>query len=338
MAGKLFFELFALVSVFTSGSLAQSEVVQSLQATLVQEGFNQFAQLLNQPGLQSDIGLPQPNAQLIVYAPTDAGVFRFQSENGNNLQRRDEFEDRMNADMQCAWISSGAAKKRGYSHGSSGSGASCDINGAFDFMTFLSNKEFVNLPPGNNASIVQKTMQKGALPVVHSGLGDVVKVVALDIPFKYGIIRPVSSFFTLPRLLSKTLPFLGADKVLQALNRTNLTSDFDNRTGITFLAPDDKAIPNDIKPEVLAEVLKRHLIVGLPIFSSDLKDGDRFTTLGGTTVTVTTHCGDVFLNGAKLLVTDAIIKNGVLHTVDKVFLSLSFFSLFLFFLIDDEFY
>lgn len=126
------------------------------------------------------------------------------------------------------------------------------------------------------------------------------------------------SFFTLPQLLSLTLPYLGADKALDALNRTGLLGDFDTRTGITFLAPDDSAVPSDIEEHVLAEILKRHLIVGLPVFTSDLRHGDTYKTLAGTTVTVTVQCSDVFIGGARILAGDAIIKNGVVHTVDKV--------------------
>ena len=315
MAGKLMLELFALLTLLTVSSLAQSSPRSDILAVLRQEGFTEFADFLaaSAPGLLSG-----PNTNLIVYAPTNAAFRRRKS--SSDLLRREVPEEEESCSYQIAQdVKVTGNTKRGYVHDNENSVCSGVASpGAADFMTFLDDPEFVNLPPNNNASIVQKNMPKGALPVVHSGLGDVVKVTGLDIPFDKGVIRPVSGLFSLPRLLSFTLPFLGTDKALAALSQTGLINDLDNRTGITFLAPDDRAIPTNISASVLAEILRRHTIVGLPIFTSDLKNGDTYQTLAGTTVTVTVQCADVFINGARILAGDAIIKNGVVHTVDKV--------------------
>ncbi|KAK3343366.1 FAS1 domain-containing protein [Lasiosphaeria hispida] len=309
MTGKLMLELFALLAVLAASSLAQSNIL----AVLRQEGFTEFADFLaaSVPDLLSG-----PETSLIVYAPTNAAFRRRKS--SSDLLRRDDDEDCLYQIAQDVQVSGNT--KRGYSYGHE-NGVCSEVTspGAADFMTFLDDPDFVNLPPNNNASIVQKNMPKGALPVVHSGLGDVVKVTGLDIPFDKGVIRPVSGLFSLPRLLSFTLPFLGTDKALAALEQTGLINDLDNRTGITFLAPDDRAIPNNISASVLAEILRRHTIVGLPIFTSDLRNGDTYQTLAGTTITVTVQCADVFIGGARILASDAIIKNGVVHTVDKLF-------------------
>jgi uncharacterized surface protein with fasciclin (FAS1) repeats len=297
--------VFGLLSLI-AGSLAQS---QSLLDVLRREGFTEYAALLEGGAGVNILNSPQ---RLIIYAPTNAGLLRH--EQSDNLVRREITNEVAKATYNAAVQHAGDAAKRRRS-------AVCsDVSGpgAADFMTLLNNPEFVNLPLNNNASIVQKNMPKGALPVVHSGLGDVVKVTGLDIPYDRGIIRPVSAFFTLPRLLSFTLPHIGADKTLAILQRTGLISDLDTRTGITFLAPDNTAIPSNLPDNVLAEVLKRHVIVGLPLFTSDLRHGDTYRTLAGTTVTVAVQCGEVFIGGARILAGDAIIKNGVAHTVDKV--------------------
>ncbi|KAK3356626.1 FAS1 domain-containing protein [Lasiosphaeria hispida] len=297
--------LLAVLTLFTIGSLAQS-----LLTALRQEGFTEFATFLD----GSSRNFTLDSRRLIVYAPTNAGFLR--SRSSNELLPRGDM-----AEAMCDWHMTSEGAFSGDTSHSTKRNAICSVvngPGAEDLMTLLDDPEFVNLPLGQNASIVQKNMPKGALPVVHSGLGDVVKVTGLDIPYDHGIIRPVSGFFTLPRLLSTTLPFLGADKTLSALQRTGLIKDLDTRTGITFLAPDDRSIPSDLPDNVLAEILRRHVIVGLPVFTSDLKHGDSYKTLAGTTVTVTVQCADVFIGGARILASDAIIKNGVAHTVDKV--------------------
>ncbi|KAK3341825.1 FAS1 domain-containing protein [Lasiosphaeria hispida] len=298
------FKLFTLLSLFTIGSLAQS-----LLTVLRQEGFTEFAAFLEQPEGQNVL---RSNRSLIVYAPTNAGFLR--SRKSATVLTR-EIDNRTAAiEYQMGVDSGGDILIKRHEPVCSTVGGP----GAEDLMTLLDEPEFVNLPLGQNASIVQKNMPKGVLPVVHSGLGDVVKVTGLDIPYDHGLIRPVSGLFTLPRLLSITLPFLGADKTLSALRRTGLIKDLDARTGITFLAPDDRSIPSDVSENMLAEILRRHVIVGLPVFTSDLKHGDTYKTLAGTTVTVTVQCADVFIGGARILAGDAIIKNGVVHTVDKV--------------------
>ncbi len=129
----------------------------------------------------------------------------------------------------------------------------------------------------------------------------------------------IYSVFTLPRLLSVTLPYLGTNKVLDILERTGLLDELDtNSGGITFLAPDNKAIPSGLSDEALAKILRRHVIFGLPVFTSDLKHGDSYKSLDGTKLVVTIECGDVFLGGVRILSGDAIIKNGVVHVVEKV--------------------
>lgn len=312
MVGKHLLELFALLTFFTVGSLAQSA---SLIDVLRLEGFTAFADFL----IRTNTSLPGgSDADLIVYAPTNAALTR--SLAAPSLLRRGVDEEEVAGSYQIAQnnkVVTNTPKRRDY-HDGSGTCSAVSGPGAVDFMTFLDDPEWVNLPPNNNASIVQKNTPKGALPVVFSGLGESVKVTGLDIAFDKGVIRPVSGMFTLPHLLSATLPFLGNDKVLAALQSTGLLNELDNIRGITFLAPDDRAIPAGLPNEVLADVLRQHTLLGPPIFTSDLQNGATYQTLAGTTVTVTVQCGDVFINGARILAGDAIIKNGVVHTVDKV--------------------
>ncbi|KAK4443893.1 hypothetical protein QBC34DRAFT_385829 [Podospora aff. communis PSN243] len=304
--------VFGLLSLI-AGSLAQS---QSLLDVLRREGFTEYAALLEGGAGVNILNSPQ---RLIIYAPTNAGILRH-DQSDNSLRKRLD-DAAIKAELNTAFEHGGDAKRRRSAVCSEVAG-----RGAQDFMTLLDDPRFVNLPLNNNASIVEKNMPKGALPVVHSGLGDVVKVTGLDIPYDRGVIRPVSAFFTLPRLLSFTLPHIGADKTLAILQRTGLINDLDSRTGITFLAPDGTAIPPDLPDNVVAEILKRHVIVGLPVFTSDLRHGDTYKTLAGTTVTVTVQCGEVFIGGARILAGDAIIKNGVAHTVDKLLDAPIFFT------------
>lgn len=126
------------------------------------------------------------------------------------------------------------------------------------------------------------------------------------------------SVFTLPALLSETLPYLGTTDVLSALQRTGLLADLDNRTSITFLAPDNSALSQISDDDELAQALRQQVLLGTPRYSPLLVDGASYDTLAGTTVTVSIRDTDIYLGDARILASDAVMKNGVTHVVDKV--------------------
>ena len=178
MVAKL--NLLAGLSLFATAALGQS-----LLTVLRQEGFTEFASLLETHNVNHTT-----MGNLIIYAPTNAAMQRISQYSNGLLSRRQTdhaTHSREECDYQCANVpNTGDARRRRR-------GQVCsDVAAPGDFMTLLGDPDFVNLPLGNNASVVQKNMPKGALPVVHSGLGDVVKVIGLDIPYDNGIIRPVS--------------------------------------------------------------------------------------------------------------------------------------------------
>ena len=59
-------------------------------------------------------------------------------------------------------------------------------------------------------------------------------------------------------------------------------------------------------------------MVGVTAYTPLLRDGTVFHTLGGTDVTVTVRGSEVYIGGALIVSGDAIVKNGVVHTVDGV--------------------
>ena len=76
---------------------------------------------------------------------------------------------------------------------------------------------------------------------------------------------------------------------------------------------------------MLLEVLKYHVVEAGPVFSSDLRDGDRFRTVQGDRLTVTIDDGDLFINReSQVIIPDIEGSNGVIHGIDKVLIPPSF--------------
>ncbi|MGB3777497.1 MAG: fasciclin domain-containing protein, partial [Tunicatimonas sp.] len=103
----------------------------------------------------------------------------------------------------------------------------------------------------------------------------------------------------------------------------------DESTPITIFAPNNSAFANylaanpdfgslaDIPDDVLADVLKYHVVPGTKL-ASDLTAGSLSTLLDGQTIAVTTDNG-VVLNGTTRVVrADIRASNGVIHIVDAV--------------------
>jgi uncharacterized surface protein with fasciclin (FAS1) repeats len=67
----------------------------------------------------------------------------------------------------------------------------------------------------------------------------------------------------------------------------------------------------------LADILKYHVLAG-KVMSTDLSDGMTATTLLGKNIKVTISGGNVFINGAKVIIADIVTDNGVVHVIDAV--------------------
>ncbi len=59
-------------------------------------------------------------------------------------------------------------------------------------------------------------------------------------------------------------------------------------------------------------------MVGATALSGDLSDGDKFEGLDGDDLVVTINEDGVFINNAKVIITDYEAPNGVVHIVDAV--------------------
>ncbi|BCW98544.1 MAG: beta-Ig-H3/fasciclin [Armatimonadota bacterium] len=101
----------------------------------------------------------------------------------------------------------------------------------------------------------------------------------------------------------------------------------------TVFAPTNKAfeklpkgtVESLLKPEnkdKLVEILTYHVIPG-KVMAADvagLQSGTKVKTLSGAEVTVKKSGNSIFLNTSKIVATDVVASNGVIHVIDSVLL------------------
>ncbi|GAB1316990.1 hypothetical protein MFIFM68171_07200 [Madurella fahalii] len=185
--------------------------------------------------------------------------------------------------------------------------------------TLLSDPGFVNLGPGHNQSLIERNVSS-SWPTLFGGLGKTVAVVGGDIHFDDGVVRPIDGILTLPSTMSSTLPPVGAEAFAATLQKVGLATQLDYMPGITVLAPNDAAwnAVSDLPDDQLAQLCREHIIVDFPGYTPLLRNGSTYGTLGKTNVTISVQGEQVSIGGARIVKSDAIIINGVVHTVDKV--------------------
>ncbi len=120
--------------------------------------------------------------------------------------------------------------------------------------------------------------------------------------------------------------------LIKGLIAANLEETLNGIGPFTILAPVNLAFGNLTPPETfdnlldqckknsrLSDMLTFHVITGKKMIK-DLRDGQKLPTVNGKEVSVTVKDGDVRINGAKILARDRQGSNGVIHSVDSVYL------------------
>jgi len=137
------------------------------------------------------------------------------------------------------------------------------------------------------------------------------------------LIECLNRYFTKPTLLSSTLPLIEEtcnveDALLPGLAVLDYTP------SITVFVPSDSALLSGIQcNETLPEedalkVLDAHTLKGVVAYSPLLVDGAFFRAAGGEEINISVSNGTKYANGAKIIREDIVIKNGVVHVVDRV--------------------
>ncbi|KAF8243421.1 hypothetical protein K440DRAFT_637378 [Wilcoxina mikolae CBS 423.85] len=219
-------------------------------------------------------------------------------------------------------ITSSRAKARRTTTSNDGLGSSMQRrhyvgkNETFDYPigvrnTFLDDPEFDNLGPGLTQRLVARhansTCEDQKDIEISTGGGDIVKTTGTPIRFKGGVIFPVDG---LPYELSETLSDKGLTGFLEAIKRENLVHKLDDCPGITVFAPLNPSKDCNVKARVVFD---------FTAYSPDLVPGASFEAASGANLTISKGPdGSLCVNGEKIVKSDVLVKNGVVHFVDNV--------------------
>lgn len=123
----------------------------------------------------------------------------------------------------------------------------------------------------------------------------------------------------------------GSFKTLAAaLQAAGLVDTLKGKGPFTVFAPTDEAfaklpagtVAELLKPEnkaKLTAILTYHVVAGR-LMAADVVKLKLAKTVQGQSVTITTSNGGVMVDGAKVLKTDIVTSNGVIHVIDSVIL------------------
>jgi len=117
--------------------------------------------------------------------------------------------------------------------------------------------------------------------------------------------------------------------LVKALAAADLVSALEGKGPFTVFAPTNAAfaklppetLANLLKPEnkdQLASILKYHVVPG-NVMAKDVKTM-KAKTLNGKELDIEVHGSDVMVNKAKVVKTDIVASNGVIHVIDAVVL------------------
>jgi transforming growth factor-beta-induced protein len=164
------------------------------------------------------------------------------------------------------------------------------------------------------------------------------KVILTDIEASNGVIHVIDSVLLPPAegaMMDKTIVDVavadGRFKTLvAALGAAGLVDTLKGAGPFTVFAPTDEAfsklpagtIDELLKPEnkqKLADILLYHVVAG-KVMAADVVKLTSASTVLGKDVTIKVDMGNVYVNEAKVIITDIETSNGIIHVIDSVLL------------------
>ncbi|RBR26513.1 uncharacterized protein FIESC28_00699 [Fusarium coffeatum] len=186
--------------------------------------------------------------------------------------------------------------------------------------TLLMNPKWSNVTAGQNILINKQPDDI----VFSTRYGNRATVINYDIKFQGGLIQIVDSLLIPPSGILQVLMASKVESFLGGLFKAGLMPDLADRNDITVFAPRDQAMENvgstlnSMSAKELARVMGYHIVPGKVLVSTGLVNGTSLSTLAGEKTYIRQVGNEKFINSAKIITTDILISNGILHIISNV--------------------
>lgn len=306
------FHLVATVSIcsFASLSFAQTSV-PSLEDVLADtENLGSFRDLLTTefPDLIANLsGQPQSQPYVTLLAPSDDAFERV----GSSSIFADNSTDALYSFLNYHIIP--------------GDHQQSTVNQSFAFFpTRLDNSTYTNVTGGQRLGLVR---QGNGEVIIVSGGGTRSRVEAGDIYFTGGVMHVIDSPVLPPQpLVQAAVPFNLTGFLGAGYQNTSFAQSISQARDVTLFIPNNVAFEKvgstvtSVDTQSLSSLLNYHVIVGQggPFYTSSFSNGTIYSTLQGQNVTIRQASNSNFVNSARMLQTDLLMANGVMHVIDNV--------------------
>jgi len=186
--------------------------------------------------------------------------------------------------------------------------------------TSLLPPQYTNVTGGQRVEAVRN----GQNITFFSGLLQNSSVVNASIPFSGGTIHIIDQFLTIPQNISSTGVALNLTSAVGATRTLNLSETLDNTPDLTCFLPNNAAFARiggnlaNLTTENLTSLLSYHVIPGL-YYSTNITNGSSVQTLDqGSNITLRIEGNSTYVNGAKVVIPNVLVANGVVHVIDAV--------------------
>jgi uncharacterized surface protein with fasciclin (FAS1) repeats len=200
-------------------------------------------------------------------------------------------------------------------------GTYANLSEAHFVPTLLQPPQFTNVTGGQVIGVYEDD----DVITFASGLLTIANVTGEPLNFTGGVVHIIDNVLLIPQNVTETATQLNLTAAAGAIANASLDEDVDYLEDVTIFVPNNEAfaaigsaLPN-LTTEELTAILTYHVVNGTVSYSDLLENGTQLTTLQGNNVTVTVEDDDdVFINGAKVLIPDVLVANGVIHVIDNV--------------------
>ncbi|KAK0636093.1 FAS1 domain-containing protein [Bombardia bombarda] len=190
--------------------------------------------------------------------------------------------------------------------------------------TLMNGTSFTNVTGGQRVQVVD---DDGQLQFLSGSLN---QATVQNIPngqqsfnFSGGTIYIIDRVLAIPANITDTLVSANLTAAAGALKKSKLTADLTQASELTMFAPSNHAFDvvgsalSDMSAADLADVMGYHVVQGKVLYSSLITNTTEKTT-EGKDVHLRVEDGKMFVNGARIVQTNILVNNGVVHVIDNL--------------------